>query len=69
VDNIKLTTTACTDCLLVFLRQPDDQAALVGSTVTLTSEVNAPSVATYQWQRRGAGEPSFVNVPGATAAS
>ncbi|HXJ71303.1 MAG TPA: hypothetical protein VNM37_00575, partial [Candidatus Dormibacteraeota bacterium] len=69
VDNIKLTTVVCTDCLLVFLTQPDDAAVLANSSATFTAAVNAPGSATFQWQRKGAGEANFANVGGATATS
>jgi hypothetical protein len=65
VDDIAIDTESYVGPLLI-TRQPVDVAILNGQTATLTVEVNDPGQASFQWQRRGPGEPGFLSVPAAT---
>ena len=68
VDDIALTTTLFTGPI-VFTRQPSNTTVLVNRTATFSAEVNDPARAMFQWQRRGAADPDFADVTGATSAS
>ncbi|MBL9169439.1 MAG: hypothetical protein JNN07_16990 [Verrucomicrobiales bacterium] len=68
VDDIAVDTESYVGPLLI-TRQPSDLAVLNGQTATLTVEVNDPGQASFQWQRRGPGEPGFLSVPAATGPS
>ena len=68
VDNIAISTTLFTGPT-AFTRQPSNTVVLLGQAATFTAEVNDPSRSTFQWQKRGASDASFVDIAGATAAT
>jgi hypothetical protein len=49
--------------------EPADAVGLETATVTFAVEVNDPSQASFQWQKKAPGEVDFSDIPGATASS
>jgi hypothetical protein len=66
IDDLQLTTTTGT-LAPRFLRQPADARVREGGSLTLRAEINDPTqVFSYQWFRRGATDPGFTAIGGAT---